>query len=369
MNKMKRFWMLAVPVGVGAVLFAILSTRSLPSASPPAGAVRLESPGAALQRSTAQRSRVPSLVHDAALTNAVNQSQEPPKLSVEQIDAYLARYGTNAETLLAAFHVGPDGRHYLRMAATNFPEHPGVQLYVASLDVFPGQKQEWLDRLKKSAPDNSVANYLSASEHLRAGNKELALKEFETASNKTGFSDYSLEAAQRAEDILLASGKSPGQAKVEGMSTTLLPALAQFKGLSQGMADVMKESTAAGDAQTANTLAEMNYRLGQRLATDGGGHFLIHQLVGYAIERITLSRLDPQGQYEFLGDNTPAQRIEQLQAERVRVRELAKLLPEDIASDYNNPEWISYFDRIKVYGERAALEWLRERRQGAPTQP
>lgn len=93
---------------------------------------------------------------------------------------------------------------------------------------------------------------------------------------------------------------------------------------------------------------------------------LIHQLVGYAMERITLSQLDPNGDYSFLNGQTPTQRIDQLQVERSRVKEITRGLPVD-PPDPNDLQWISYFDRIKIYGERAALEWFQKRKTDLKT--
>ena len=310
------------------------------------------------------------------VTNSAGQGggswYESNRISRMEVMNYLAVHGTNSESLIAAHQLTGD-RDFLKWAATNFPNDPLVQYNVAALNVFPEDRRLWLDRFKQSASNNAVAGYLSAADHLKSGNRELALKDFEEASNRRGFSDYSLEAMMQSEEILTGLGKPPVEAKWMSMAGTLLPALAQFKGLAQGMTELQKEYAASGDQGKANVLAEMTFRMGQRYSDDSG-RFLIQNLVGYAIERIPLNQLDPHGTYDFLGGLTPTQRIDQLQIERTRVRELSKTIGSyfpDEAAPPSDPFWITYLDRLKTMGERSAMEWLERKRQAgqAPTMP
>ena len=72
-------------------------------------------------------------------------------LSPEDIEAYVALSRTNAQSLLAAFETSHDLK-WLQQAAEKYPDDPSVMFAVANFDAFPGQKQEWLDKLGAAAP-------------------------------------------------------------------------------------------------------------------------------------------------------------------------------------------------------------------------
>src|SRR5579859_369494 len=112
-------------------------------------------------------------------TNAFN-------LSAEQIQAFLSRNQTNAESLLAAFNVSGD-LELLREAARRFPRDAFVLASVLGNDALPDQRRELLEQFKEVSPENPLANYLSAREDLKNQQPALALKEMAEAASKTGF--------------------------------------------------------------------------------------------------------------------------------------------------------------------------------------
>lgn len=298
----------------------------------------------------------------SASTNSTAQADDYPALSREEAEAALARCGTNAETLLAAAQVSSD-RFFVRLAATNFPNDPAVQFAVASRKIFPEQQREWLERFKVSAPENALAGYLSAADYMVRGEKDQALQEFAEAVKRPHFEDYWRNSAQAAEELLLAAGKSPLEAKQVGMQGVLLPELAQFKQLSRDLVDAQKTYAAGGDQASADKLMAMNYKFAQTLSNGEGSGLLINQLVGYAMERNILNQLDPNTISPSLGV-APAQRLAELQSERAAIKELTAQLPEQIMNlGPDNPLMLSYFDRMKLFGEKAALKWLHDRRQ------
>src|SRR5471030_2060891 len=83
--------------------------------------------------------------------DAKSESDEKaaPKLSREQVEAWLAKYNRNAMSLLAAFRSSGD-TNYLNEAATNFPNDPRVELAVLAHDEFPAERRKWLDLFKRS---------------------------------------------------------------------------------------------------------------------------------------------------------------------------------------------------------------------------
>jgi hypothetical protein len=192
-------------------------------------------------------------------------------LTTEQWAEYFRQHGTNVETLLAS-----QKRDNLKLAAELFPNDPRVQYALLTRDLFPEQRREWLDRFKASAPDNALANYLSAREHLKGGEREQGLKELTEATRKPHFNDYSLEQLQNREEAQMSAGRSPVEAKAAAAVSTLLPQLAMLRGLSQDMQTMQKEYVAAGDVASAEALAQMGRSLGQQLSTGEGSRFLIN---------------------------------------------------------------------------------------------
>ena len=112
-------------------------------------------------------------------------------------------------------------------------------------------------------------------------------------------------------------------------------------------------------ADGLQTVASWNYHLGHQLSSGEDTHFIVDQLVGIAIERMTLSKLDPNQHYDFLGTTAQA-RIDQLSAEREGFKALA-VNSTDLLETASDADLVSFVDRMKLHGERAALEWLVER--------
>ena len=286
---------------------------------------------------------------------------EMPKLPREAIDRWLASGRTNAEDLLAARQAGGDVE-FLRLALTNFPNDPRVLVAASALEETPAERRARLDRLKAAAPDNALADYLSARDHLKSGQTAEALADLTAASGKKGFQDYSLDALQNAEELYLQAGKSPAEAKLLAANSCLLPHLVQFKGLAQDLAGLEAQYLAAGDPVSAERIAQLGLQLGQHLIDGEGSRTLIGQLVGIAVERISLKPLDAAKNYDFLQGTVP-DRIAQLDARRLAVRDSTKSL-DSWMRNANEADLISYFDRFKLSGEAGALAWMRQR-QGA----
>jgi hypothetical protein len=294
------------------------------------------------------------------LQRLLSDDGESLRLPREVIDRWLASGRTNAEDLLAARQAG-GGQEFLRMALTNFPNDPRVLFASCALDDGPEARRERLDRFKAAAPDNALADYLSAREHLKNGQPEQALADLLAASGKPGIQDYMRDAVQNAEELFLQSGKSPAEAKALASFSALLPHLAQMKNLAQEIAVLQHQYLAAGDAASAENLAALGLQLGQRLGTGEASHTLISQQVGIAVERIVLNPLDAERSYDFLGGSV-REHIAQLDARRADMRQDAQHFGAWMRNA-SDADLISYFDRSKLYGETIAMAWLRQRQE------
>ena len=316
------------------------------------------------QREVAVRNAAPDPDPDA----------NPMLLSREKIEEYLALHHRDAASLLTAFHASMDPSKdkpdlsYLREAATNYPHDPHVQVAVLAHNAFPDDRRQWLDDFKASSPSNSLANYLSAREYFDQHNPNAALKELTEATSKRQFAEYSMESFLGMEDLFRSLGEPPritATAAMSAMAADNLPQLAGFKGIANGMADVQKQFAGAGDPTSVENLSQMGVVLANRLEQGDGGRFYINQLVGFAVENIVLQSLDQNTPYDFLGGQTPAQRVAAIKAQKQAFKEsVANSTP--LMPFMSDAEMVNYIERVKVYGEVPAMQWLRQQHPVTP---
>jgi len=282
-----------------------------------------------------------------------------PKLPREKVEAWLAKHNRNASSLLAAFRAMGD-TNYLNEAATNFPNDPHVELAVLVHDKFPADRRKWLDLLKASSPDNSLANYFSAQDYFKNGNTDAAVNELLAASGKSQFDNHATEIQLDAEELYLDSGKSSREATsfaMSDMSGEDLPELATIKGLDHGIADLMQQKLAAGDADSAANLAQMGMMIGDKLNSGDSGKYLINQLVGTATEAIVLQHLDQNTAYAFLDGQTPARVLQENKQQKVALRGMLTNFQAAYPS-LTDAELNNYVQRSRIYGEAAAMQWV-----------
>jgi len=282
-----------------------------------------------------------------------------PNISREKVEEWLARHNRNAMSLLAAFRALND-TNYLNEAATNFPNNPQVELAVLAHDEFPQDRRKWLDLFKASSPSNSLANYLSAQDDFKNGNTDAAVNELSAASGKSQFDSYTTETLLDSEELYSASGKSPIEVATDGMADMAgenMPQLATFKRLAQGIGNLEQQYATSGDANSAVNVAQMGMAFGNQLGSGDSGKYLINQMVGIADENIVLAQLDPNTSYDFLNGQTPAQVLQQLKDQRASERELIGNFPAAY-SLLTQDEMTSYTERMKIYGETAAMQWV-----------
>lgn len=329
------------------------------------------SPGSETTPQTGPERRHPSASPTAEM--ATEPDGEPDqafalKLPRDKIEEYLTRRNRSAASLLAAFHASgtaknPEGDiNYLREAATNYPNDPHVQWAVLSHDVFPEERRKWLDAFKASSPDNSLGNYLSAQDYFKNKQPVAAIKELLEASNKPLFADFAMESYLGAEEIFREMGKTPLEANtaaMSAMSSDLLPELSNMKGIAIGVVEAQKQYAHAGDPASVQNLSQMGLQLASRLTDGDGGRFVISRLVGSATEAIVLKPLDQNTAYDFLGGKTPAQRLEELKQQKLETRARTESFTSAF-SRLSEQEMVSYVERVKVYGEVAAMRWLQQ---------
>ncbi len=278
-----------------------------------------------------------------------------PKLSAEQVEAYLRAYGRKASSLLAAYRTSGDPAR-LAEAMQNFPNDPQVGFEaVFKKDLPPEQRRQWLNTLEQAVPENALANYLSARDYLKAGLTDQAIQELTAAAAKPQFQDYTLDRMQDDEEAYLAAGYSPAEAKILGSSDVALPQLAELKQLSLQMVELAAAYRKGGDEASAQAVLEMAVGLGQRYGGGLAGDCAISHAVGLVIERNALSAMDPSQPYGGSG-HTVQDQLNQINQQKDAITSSFKA-NEPLLQAMSDQDWISYVDRIKSSGEEAALRW------------
>lgn len=286
----------------------------------------------------------------AQLTN------KPTRLTQAQLESYLSANRRSVASLLAAYRTTEDPA-LLQEAMQTYPNDPQVGFEAAlRKDASPEQRRQWLDAFKQSAPDNSLANYLSAADYFKTGHTDQALQELLVASGKLQFQDYSVDRTQDDEEAYRAADYSMAEAKATATMQLLLPQLVQVRQLTGDIVELARAYQQAGDEASRQAVLQMAVSLGQRYGNPAPGQSLVSQLVGVSVQRIALEAMDADSPYGSAGQ-TVRDRINELVQQRTAIRELTAqaqpLWPTLLEQD-----WISYHDRSRVFGEEAALRWL-----------
>lgn len=274
------------------------------------------------------------------------------QVSTEQLQEYLEKDHRNVESLLGAYRTTRD-TNLLREAAEKFPKDPRV----AFDSVFFGpadERRKWLDTLKEAAPDNALGNYLSAADYLKNGQRDLALQELQAADGKAKYSDYSMDFMENAEEAYRAAGYPDGAAQIAADTQLLLPQLAQLKADGVGLVDLAKSYQESGDTASAQTALQLAMNLGQRL-DQPDSLTLIQPLVGIAIQKLALNAMDAS-------DPTTQDELVAMTQEREAIRNLNTQFQSIVSAAQQQdsvpePEVIAYFQRQKLFGAQAAMQW------------
>ena len=299
----------------------------------------------------AARTRAP--MEELQATNVYARfAKDPPKLTVEQVEAYLKANGRKASNLLAAYRTSGDPA-LLEEAMQNYPNSPQVAFEAGiKKDLSPEQRRQWLNTFEQTAPDNALANYLSARDYFNAGQTDQAVQELATAAGKQQFQDYTLDRRQDDEEAYLAAGYSAAAAKMIASGQVELPQLSELKQLGLQMVDLSKSYQQAGDDTSVQAVLNMAVGLGQSY---GPGDCAISHLVGLAIERNALNAMDPGSPCGGNGQTVQDQ-LNQIALQKAAITSLFNQ-GTPLLEAMSDLDWISYIDRDKSCGEEAAMQW------------
>jgi RNA polymerase sigma factor (sigma-70 family) len=299
----------------------------------------------------------PPPVEDSPSTNLYERFKDKtPLLTTEQVDAYLKANGRKASSLLAAYRTSNDVG-LLREAMAKYPDDPQVAFEaVAAPKLTPEEKRPWLKTFEQSAPDNALANYLSAIDDFKSGQTDQALQEMSAAAGKH-FDDYTQARIFDDEEAYLSAGYSTAEAETASSRSLLLTQLAPLKQLGQSLVDLASAYNQSGDPPSAQAALQMAMKLGQTLdSASSSAPALISQLVGIAVQRMALGAMDPNAQ---IGENgqTVQDQLNLIAQNRQAINELDKQT-QPLMQNLTDQDWIIFTNRRMLFGEVPAMQWV-----------
>lgn len=239
---------------------------------------------------------------------------------------------------------------------TKYPNDPQVAFTAAyAPGTSPEDRRRWLDAFKQSAPENPLANYLSALEHFKAKDTDQAIQDLTAAASKQKFYDYTLDFVANGQEAYRAAGYPEAEARIIPSMSLILPHLAELKQLNFDIVDLANAYRQAGDETSAQAALQMDAALGQRLSGDRSAA-LITQIVGMAIESIALKQMDPNLPYGANGQ-TARESFDEITQRKTALLQFADQL-DKIYATISASDWISYHDRWNAFGEENAMMWL-----------
>ena len=279
------------------------------------------------------------------------KGETPVHLTAPQLQDFLEKNHRNAESLLAAYRTTRD-TNFLKEVMEKFPNNPRVA-FEATFFGPPDERRKWLDALKQSAPENALANYLSAADYFKSGQRDQAMQELSAAVNKPNYADYSLDFLENSEEAYRAAGYSDAEAQLAADPALLLPHLAQLKSVGVSLADLATSYQQAGDTASADQAIQMAMALGQRLDRSDS-LTLIERLVGIAVQERALKAMD--------SSDATQQSLAALSQERDGIRQLNQQFQEIVSAPRTDSiapeqELVTFFQREKLFGGEAAMKW------------
>ncbi len=278
-----------------------------------------------------------------------------PKLTHDQVETYLNANGRSAANLLAAFRTSGNPV-LLKEAMEKYPNDTQVAFEAAiSKDLSPEEQRQWLNTFEKSAPDNALANYLSALNYFNSGQIDQGVQELNAASGKH-FDDYTTGRIEDDMEAYLGAGYSMADAKVAACMQLMMPQLSQVKQLGRDTLDLANAYRQTGDNTSAQAALQMAENIGRQYANPSPGEPTISQLVGIWVAQHALQAMDPSAPYGNSGQTVQDQ-INQLAQQNTAVRTLNQQA-EALLPAMSDQDWIIYKDRWLMFGEENAERWV-----------
>jgi hypothetical protein len=279
-----------------------------------------------------------------------------PHLDAAQAEAYAQQHQRRPEALLAAHQASTD-RGFLREAMAKHPRDARVALAAACTVMAQqsnpdgtGEKRQWLDAFKKSAPDNALAHYLSALDYFKTGQPDVAEKEVLAGAGRP-LRDYALDFIEGAQDAYLSVGYTEAEATGLAMGSLLMPHLAPLRDVAAELARQANHYRQSGDTISANRMLSAAIRIGTQLDRTNS-LTILENLIGIAIQQNALKEMDPTAPFEKSGHTVQAE-ADRLTKRRADLRATAGDFNK-LFQQMSDKEIGDYFSQQKRLGEEMA---------------
>ncbi len=247
---------------------------------------------------------------------------------------------------------------FLEEAARKFPEDSRVQMEVLMKGVFPGERPQWLEAFKRSAPANALPNVLAAQQYFKNGAPGQAAQELLMAAGKPGMDTYLSDMRSALHSAWTTSGYPDAAGQLMSTFGTQFPVIGVMQDVANQSSEWAAKLRQSGDTASAGALASAGATLGQQL-TENGRTF-IAELVGMQIESKFLQQV-PADTLTGGGEQTAGTRLTELQQRQQELLTLAKSFDDTTPLRVNDAEINIYFERVRSDGEFSAMRWLHER--------
>ena len=276
-----------------------------------------------------------------------------PAADEATITAYLERHGHSKDALVAAALLSSNPA-YLREAAERYPDDPNIQLLVIGSDAFSEDRSEWIERFKKSQPDNAVAALLLGGDLLARGDVENGLAELRLAAGQTTHNDFAAEGALAMQSALIEFGIPPLEMKLRTLPVHAIRHLQQLQAGAKSLQTLAENATSP---EEKTELATLGVALGNHMTQGEANRAGINRLVGYSIESQFLNMLDPDLDSPSFPES-PAAMLREVEADTAQLK--ADLNLDERIPDLSEQQVIHLIDRIHAVGQPEAWIWLRE---------
>lgn len=284
---------------------------------------------------------------------------EIAKLTPEQIEHYVESHGRDALSLIVASMLGGRGDKWLDEAAERFPDDPRVAAAMLIKRGSSSESVQWIARLKKHDPGNSLGYLLAAKSALEGKDLDGAMKEL-SALESTRMNDFHDIWKSGITEAYHSAGYQGLEAEWLGMSQVPVAAGEVMK-LNEGIADAMVVAQDRGDRDTAESLGRSGMKAAGLMSGRGDSDLLINQLISVSMERKLLNQLYV---FDFVpGDQRiVVERLAEMDKRIARIKS-ATQSHKEILPTLTEFELLQYTRRVQIEGELKAMEWLVTLRQ------
>jgi|688.fasta_scaffold09938_2 hypothetical protein len=278
-------------------------------------------------------------------------------LTKAELEAYLARHGRDALSLLVASRLADD-LALLREAVQTDPGEAMAQLELALRSDNPAEKKAAIEAFRALQPDNPLGNYLGAQAAFAAGDYAKAAQDLLHSMDQGVLRNQSLRLLEATGEAYAEAGYEPTAALIAGLGKSVGVTLEQSRlsvAIKAGLQTMQDEFVKAADFDAVEPTLLVGIDLGQRLQDPKA--MMIEQLTGISVESGFLRQLDP---VTLVGGVSAGERLTQLEARSAEFMDLTKAMV-GFARQAADEDLSRYFEIFRRDGELAAARWAKER--------